>query len=166
MCNLSYKWSHTERSTLCPNKATCTMSTVCHVLPWWVAGVAVAVAADSSGFVDVGAECARNHFPISLPPAAKPGVLFSWQQYNRTVTKVSNDRAKLMIAVTSSGPDLLRKVWNSGTTSSEPTHREWCPPADSWSPGKIEATSGWCTYTTWWLWSHPEDWPEGQEQKF
>lgn len=42
----------------------------------------VAVAANSSRFVDVGAEHPVNHFPISLPPTAKPRVLFPWQQDN------------------------------------------------------------------------------------
>lgn len=43
---------------------------------WRAAGVGVALAADGSWLVDVGAEHSVNHLPICLPPAAEPGVLF------------------------------------------------------------------------------------------
>lgn len=46
------------------------------VPPWRLAGLGVAGPADGSWFVDVGAEHPLDHFPIGLPPAAEPGVLF------------------------------------------------------------------------------------------
>lgn len=51
-------------------------------VPWGTAGVGVAAAADSSRFINAGAEHPVNHFTISLPPAAEPCVLFPWQPEN------------------------------------------------------------------------------------
>lgn len=60
----------------------CVTMANCCVLPWGAACIGITVAADGSWFVDFGAEHPVNHFPIGLPPTAKPCVLFPWQQYN------------------------------------------------------------------------------------
>lgn len=132
------------------------------MLPWWAAGVAVAVAADGSRFVDVGAEGSWNHFPISLPPAAEPGVLFSWEERQRTTVTMA---IQPTVIETASSPDLLHKVWNSGTISSEPTHRIWHPLSEGWTPVKIEGGFGWYIYRTPWPWSRPGNGPDWQEQE-
>lgn len=46
------------------------------------------------------------------------------------------------VIATVCSPDLLHKVWNSGTISSEPIHKIWHPLSEGWTPVKIEDGSG------------------------
>lgn len=64
------------------NELRCVAVVTYSVLPCRAAGIGIAIPADGSWFVDVEAKHPVNHFSISLPPAAKPCVLFSWNQYN------------------------------------------------------------------------------------
>lgn len=112
----------------------------CCVLPWRTAGLSVAGAADGPWFVDVGAVRPLNHFPIRLPPAAEPRVLFPWQpdntvNYYAAVTLVTHMTQLTTRPFTSSRVAyLLRRVWSSVTTSSVPTRRRWHPPVPGWTP--------------------------------
>lgn len=131
------------------------------MLPWGTAGVAVAVAADGSWLLDVGAEHPVNHFAISLPPAAEPGVLFAWRaeiavSTGAFATDRRSDSDQLLY--------LLHRVWSNGTTSSVPTRRRWPPPAPCWTPGRCGVGPGWCTYRTLLPWSRREDGPDAQRK--
>lgn len=139
-----------------------TMSAMC-TLPRWAAGVTVAVTTDGSWFIDVWAEGSWNHLPISLPSAAKPGILFSCRERQWTIWLPWREGEHAVIE-TACGPDLLHKVWNSGTISSEPIHRIWHLLTEGWTPVKNEDDSGWCIYRTRWPWSRPWNGPDWQEQ--
>ena len=75
-CSVAVEPAQLSRSRT-ESKRACSQAT-CSALPCRIADVDVAVAADGSGFVDVGAEHPGNHLAVSLPPAAKARVLFSW----------------------------------------------------------------------------------------
>lgn len=142
----------------------------CSALPWWAARVGVAVAANGSRFVDVGAEYPVNHLPISLSPAAKPCVLFPWKPDSNELLCIcypGNHITQLKTKVLTSNrvAYLLRRVWSSVTTSSVPTRRIWHPPAPGWTPVRTGDDPGWCTYRTLLPWSRHGNEPDGRKHR-